>query len=236
MIDDATVDDLVRDAARVSDRGEVGLRAFARAFIEAHQLNHGELSVEVGTRNGGSAILFLGLLIHLYPEQHRPCLFTVDPYGSKPYNGGDVQGVSIYSDVNYVAQKQLLAPFPNHSHFQMCSVDFFDRLHGLPYWRPGNRTAAANRSDDGSPVSVPIGEKRTAGNLAFALLDGEHDSETIGLELFKLWQRWMSANGVVVVDNVDCDPGTLPMLMKWFQADLSDNGEWAVVRGFKNNS
>lgn len=233
------IDDLVRDAARMSDRGEVGLKAFAKAFVEAHTVVPGGLSIEVGTRNGGSALLFLGLLYHLYPEPYRPCLWTVDPYGSKPYNGGDVDGVPIYTDANYVTMKKLLAPFPNHAHWMMRSGDFFDRMWRLPYWRPGQSTVPVQSTDSGAVSSAPVGDQHQADKLTFVLLDGEHDTDTIRKELGALFGRgeWMHSDGVVVIDNVDTDPrtrgmlerGTLDFEMK-FRAYISENGQWAFVR------
>lgn len=219
-----------------SDRGRDGLMDFALAFLEAHRQVPYGLSVEVGTRNGGSALLFLSLLSWLYPISHRPCLFTVDPYGSKPYNGGDVSGVPIYTDMNYIMMKKLLAPWPNHSHYFMRSEDFFTRLHHLPYWRPGVSTMRLQSAIDNSPVSAPIGDRFEAKDLAFCLLDGEHDALTIDIELTMLFSKrspWMAKRGIAVVDNVNVDPKTYDMLDAKFQTKISTNGQWAIIRGIK---
>ncbi len=223
---------IVTRAEHHSDRGVEGLTAFANVFIEAHRRNPGCLSVEVGTRSGGSALMFLQLLKSMYQE-YPPCFFTVDPYGFKPYNGGDVSGAPLYGDLHYLEMKKNLSEFSNHVHFQMKSTDFFSRMRGLEYWRPGAFTAPVMNVSDMTTVYVPVGEARKAGNLAFCLLDGEHDLSTVDAELGRLFGGWMAKDGLVIVDNVDTDPKVRPMLEKWMRAEFSDNGQWAVVLGIR---
>jgi len=79
-------------------------------------------------------------------------------------------------------------------------------------------------------------------NLTFCFLDGDHSSKTIQSELGHLWGQnmltgkettpWMNPKGIVVVDNVECDPDTTPHLKANFNAEIRD-GTWAVVRGRK---
>lgn len=227
-----TFEGVIQRADRYSDRGVEGLTAFAHAFIQAHRTNPGSLSVEVGTRNGGSALMFLQLIHAMYPE-YPPCLFTVDPYGFKPYNGGDINGAPIYGDSNYLEMKRNLAEYANHVHFHMKSFDFFTRIHGLEYWRPGKFSAPVMNVADSSTVYVPVGEASKVAEIGFCLLDGEHDMATIDHELGLLFGGLMAHKGVVVVDNVDTDSKTRPMLEKWMKCEFSANGQWAVVRGVR---
>lgn len=170
---------------------------WAEVFVEAHHMAPGGLSLEIGTWRGGTAYVFLKLLERLYPAATRPMLFTVDPYGDKPYNGGDATArPALYGDADYVIMKKLLARFPNHAHFYMTSEEFFRIVHSykqspLSYWW-------SNR------------EHRVE-NVAFALIDGEHDAETIGSDVDDAW-RVLAPDGVLVVDNIDNDPKTLGRL------------------------
>lgn len=203
----------------LTDMNEAQLRAYGAAFKEAHQAAPGGLSLEIGTRRGGSALLFLKMLEGLYPDASvRPLLLSVDPYGGKPYVGGvpgDLE-LGFYDTDEYVAMKQLLWSYSNHAHFLMRSVDFLERMRGTAYWQDG--------------------EEHVMEALAFALLDGEHSAETIQAELHFLWRkRWMHPKGIVCVDNTNCDPETRPMIEAKYNAVFDTDGieHWAIIRGLK---
>lgn len=202
----------------LTDMGPPQLKAYGAAFVEAHKATPGGMSIEVGTRRGGSALLFLKLLEGLYPEGQRPLLVSVDPYGGKPYVGGvpgDLE-LPLYGTDEFVAMKRLLKDHPNHAHFMMRSTDFLERLPNVPYWQDGRLCKMAN--------------------LSFALLDGEHSAETIREELSLLWRGgWMAPKGVVCVDNVECDPETRPLIEMRYHATFETDGDttWAIVRGVK---
>ena len=214
------------------------LRVYEAAFREAHSgpARFG-LSIEVGTRRGGSALRFLELLNELYAGFVPPLLVTVDPYGYKPYDSGipGREKMPIYGDPDYLAMKALLAKYPNHSHFKLTSLDFFDRLYGASFWFPG---AEAFTSKD-QPGEFALGQEKHLGNVAFCLLEGEHSSEAIREELFCLWEPnddpelapWMHPAGIVCIDNTDCDPETVPFLREHYRADIGPT--WAIVRGLK---
>lgn len=122
----------------ISDRGIEGLTAWADAFTAAHERAPGGLTIEIGTRVGGSAFLWAVLLDEMY-EGKPPPLWTVDPYGSKPYVGGDGPPAPIYDIEMYSTMKQNMLVVKNHSHWLMTSQDFFARLSGVSYWWPGER-------------------------------------------------------------------------------------------------
>jgi len=160
---------------------------WAALFVDAHQAAPGGLSIEIGTWRGGTALVFLRLLERLYPVETRPMLFTVDPYGDRPYNGGDGSArPALYGNQDYLVMKRLLARFANHAHFYMESAQFL----GAPprYWWQGWQQHC-----DGA---------------SFVLVDGEHDAESIARDVDVL--RWrMAPGGIMVIDNVDNDPVTL---------------------------
>lgn len=233
--------EIVKLAARFSDRGEEGLTAWAEAFVLAHDRVPGGLSIEIGTRIGGSAIMFIELLNQMYsvgrPSGCVPPFWTVDPYGSKPYDGGDVNGAPIYDDEMYSIMKHNLASIKFHTHWLMCAVDFFARLDGLPYWIAGSKMATGLiDSATRSPIVKPVGERHVAGadSATFILLDGEHTKEAILIELAHAL-RWVRAGGTVVIDNIDAEHGTANAVRTavWdddkFSCRLSTRSQWAII-------
>src|SRR5437867_1523539 len=70
-----------------SDMTEEALCFYASEFWKAHERAPGGMSLEIGTREGGSAVVALRILDELYALDRRPMLITVDPYGNRPYAG-----------------------------------------------------------------------------------------------------------------------------------------------------
>ncbi len=241
------LDKAVELAAAFSDRGTKGLRAWGAQFILAHQRRPNGLSIEVGTNIGGSALLFGQLLEKLYPVP--PPLWTVDPYGSKPYVGGHgdrpEQQPPIYTEAYYQAMKRNLMGAAYHTHWLMPSLEFFDRMYGLPYWRPGSRMLECIEVTTRDPLHLPIGEEHRARDATFILLDGEHSARSICFDVEGAL-RWLAPGGVIVIDNIDTDPETVARLESMRQLrDLPETstaaarttvfaldvsaGEWAVI-------
>ena len=155
------------------------------------------LCIEAGTRLGGSAQLMLEILRESFPVD-PPMLWTIDPYGCKPYRSGtaETSGSGLYGNVAYVAMKTLLAPYPNHAHFFMESGVFLrdltseshvnNRVNNRPYWYTGRRIEP---------------------DVVFALLDGDHDANSILID-FEHLRKLMVRGGAILVDNYDADPET----------------------------
>lgn len=221
------------------------LNLYSAVFQEAHNgPARWGLSVEVGTRRGGSALMFLLLLDKLYEGFEKPLLITVDPYGFKPYVSGKpgVEDIPIYGDPDYLAMKSLLAKWANHSHFKLESLDFFYRMQGSRYWFPGAK-AFTTKSQ---PGEFALGEEKKMGNVTFCLLDGDHSARTIQSELGHLWggrnaltgartNPWMHPAGIVCVDNAGDDPKTIPALEADYNVELKRVADdiCAIVRGPK---
>lgn len=215
-----------------SDMSEVALRSIGQAFMAAHKAAPGGLSIEIGSRSGGSAYLFLTLLRKLYQEGNEPFLFTVDPYGAKMYPGPNP--APIYEEEHFVALKKALASIPNHSHFLMTSLEFFERMYGCAYWVPGEIPYV-----DETGSKYALGEEKRMGQLSFCLLDGDHILSTIRRELhwlFSAYTHWMSPNGIAVVDNVEFDSETESYLSSKFNCTIESDGttKWAVIKGLRN--
>ncbi len=212
---DATLTALATEAAAHSDSTPDELAFFARAFVDAHAGDPqsgrpGGPSLEIGTRAGGSAWLFCRLLTALYGQGKEPPLVSVDPYGNKPYPDGQrVWTDNDYGDGHYTAMRILLADQPHHVHFRLTSQAFLTRLLGIPLWQRG----------------VPVGMTR----FQFALLDGQHDAETITNEVATL-EHHMAPGGVLLVDNIDLDPRTVPTLAQRWQFEFDGTGKRAVLR------
>lgn len=212
----AKVNELLATARRASDMAPDQLTFLADVFQEAHERTVGGLSIEVGTRKGGSAWLMLSMLREMYDDATRPMLLTVDPYGDKPYLGGDEvapggAGVGLYGPHVYRAARHWLAEFPEHAHYYMTSETFFQRLLGSEYHLRG--------------------EAREIDDLAFVLLDGDHTAEAIVTELG--WtMAHMQPGGIILIDNADKDLKTDGSVREEVERFASFGDEvWSVTSG-----
>lgn len=175
------VEQIVEEAAPYTDILErETLATYIQVFTLAHVATPGGVSLEVGTRAGGSALMFLQTLKVMYEEP--PLLVTVDPYGEKPYPRGVIDPLEYkYGDDYYLTAKKLLAPFPNHLHFNIRSEDFW-KLKDVPVWRDGSA--------------------RSLTDLTFAFLDGDHSPHAIVVDSANALQA-MRPGGILLIDNVD---------------------------------
>lgn len=220
---DAAVLTAIVEAGPHTDQCVDGLVHCASTFVRAHHLFPGGTSVEIGTRNGGSALLFLRLLSLVYKHWHPPLLLTCDPYGGKPYAEGlQAEGQPLaqpYWDENYLAMKKLLSPFANHAHFLMSSHEFLAKVPDATYWYQGMECQFGSRT-------------------AFVFLDGEHEAESVLTDLNLIFDLWHP--GLVVVDNVTMDQKLLPRIEANFVIESKTGnlgtGNWGdriVVTGRK---
>lgn len=206
---------LAASAAEHSDSEPAELEFMAQAFLRAHAGDPqsgrpGGLSLEIGTRAGGTAYLFTRLLTELYGEGQEPFLVSVDPYGNKPYpDGHGIWADNDYGDGHYLAMRSLLGGTAHHVHFRLTSQTYLTCLLGAPLWQRGE--------------VVPMDR------FQFALLDGEHNAETIVSEVATL-QGHMAPGGLILVDNIDLDPRTVPTLAPHWEFEHDVTGKRAVLR------
>ncbi len=141
--------------------------------------------LEIGTRAGGSALLMLRLVDALYPRGvRRPFVLTVDPYGSRPYEGAPF----VYDERHYRSMKRALAGYANHVHYMMDSELFLDLLDRLHLWIDGARRALRE--------------------FTLVYLDGSHDPDIVSREIERLLPRVVSG-GFLIVDDTDWFDGAV---------------------------
>lgn len=209
---------LVEEIRSLSDAQPDALRAFGEVFLEAHARCPGRPSVEIGTRAGGSALLYLHLLDMLYDAP--PMFFTVDPYGLKPYRGGDHPAddrLRPYGDPMYATAKQALVNYPNHCHFLLESMDFFKSMRDAGFWWRG--------------VKYPFRQ-----NFAFIFLDGDHDASAVLDEVAITLPHWLAPRGTIAIDNAFNDPKVKEVLERELPGGdgrpqaVFFGREWALIR------
>ncbi len=109
----------------------------------------------------------------------RPALLTVDPYGTRPYEGAPF----VYDERHYRAMKRNLARYANHIHYMMDSTLFLQTLGaGLYLWVDG--------------------AKRPVDQFTLVYLDGSHDPDIVWSEIEQLSQR-IVPGGFLIVDDTD---------------------------------
>jgi predicted O-methyltransferase YrrM len=156
-----------------------------RAVVATPQSADPPPFLEIGTRAGGSALLILRLLDLVYaPTARRPLVLTVDPYGSRPYEGAPFE----YDDRHYRAMKRTLAGYASHVHYMMDSELFLRQLDQLYVWRGGTRLAFDH--------------------FSLVYLDGSHDPTLVWAEIESLLPR-VIPGGFLIVDDTDWFGGAI---------------------------
>lgn len=181
------------EAARRHSDHSAGLGRLAEEALSiAKTLPPGLPFLEIGTRAGGSALLFLDAIRE--SGVPRP-LITVDPYG-KPYLSGPGEhltpgapttiGYPPTGEECYREAQAMLSSFARehgliHIHYRMTSESFFRLWDSESLWINGKEIN-----------SNPFG---------LVYLDGEHTPEAVGRELTWARERLHGA-GLIVIDDV----------------------------------
>lgn len=155
---------------------------YSAALLSSRQLPEDAIFVEVGTRMGGTA---LTMLEAIRDSGKRRWLFTIDPYGGKPYRMGQSVTKDMYTDEMY---GQTMAKLANasvdmlHCHWRLTSQDFLRVFPTVGFWH------------EGKPVEPKYG---------FVYLDGEHHSDIITME-FEGFHQDLMEGGMIVIDDILC--------------------------------
>lgn len=162
-----------------SDMGREKLEVVASVLEQAPQ----GFFLEVGTRMGGTAILALD-------APNCNTLISIDPYGSKPYQDpreANMLAPFVYPDQMYLSTMQRLYSHAlevnkNFVHFKIPSQEYIK--HDIKMWFDGFEYDKSNTK------------------FAYVLLDGEHNDETVKLEI-DFFSKHMIDKGILLVDNID---------------------------------
>lgn len=138
---------------------------------------------EIGTATGTTAIWAIKALGK--NASHR-WLFTIDPYGDKPYVIGDTKNLQTYGyddktyrkamkDIKHEAYEREV----NHTHWHMRSQDYIKFFEQIEFWT------------DGGKLKPQYG---------LAYLDGEHAFDPV-LDEFRFFYHRMPNGGAIIIDD-----------------------------------
>lgn len=194
-----------------SDTGAEQLLELARCAMLAPQGKDAAPFLEIGTRSGGSALLMLKVLRRIYGklEIRPPQVFTVDPYGSRPYEGEP----HIYDERHYGRMKKNLAPYTNHIHYMMDSELFLHEVDSLYLWTDGT--------------------KRGFDKFSLVYLDGSHDPVIVWSEIQATLPR-IVAGGFLIVDDTNWFDSAvrkkLDAAVQGWDVTMRHNGKQSILR------
>lgn len=164
-----------------SDHTEELELIYNKAFEVSSKLPDDYIFVETGTRAGGSA---LAILNAIKDSNSKRWIFTIDPYGEKPYKVGDDIATNLEYDENkYRTAMKVIADYAlenklNHAHFRMKSLDWMKMFDFAEFWHEGETLQA---------------------KFGFAYLDGDHDTDTVSKEY--AWLSGHTKDVSVLVDD-----------------------------------
>jgi len=164
-----------------------GLKYFTERALEiAKKIEEDYIFCEIGTRAGDCSLQLLDVIKE---TNSKRWLFTVDPYGTKPYRATtDMDARGRVFDYDEQCQRNGMMTlstfaFNNdllHSHWRMTSKDFMDKIESIEFWH------------DGKQIDYKFG---------FVLLDGEH-YEGIVMQEFNWFKERLAVGGMIVIDDI----------------------------------
>lgn len=158
---------------------------------------------EIGSWRGGSAVAIMQAIKDSGKTDRW--MFTIDPYGSKPFGLGDkVVIADHYHEEDYRYAMKFMSDYAldnklNHCHFRMLSGDYFNLE--FDFWHKGKKRNI-----------VP----------GFAYLDGEHTPRDVLAE-FTYFNVRMPKGGAIVIDDFPYWEGKYPSLDKLINECPKDN-------------
>lgn len=138
---------------------------------------------ETGTRSGHSAMVILKAI---NDSGKKRWLFTIDPYGDKPYGVGQVTSRTYdYGEQHYRNAMHSLSRYAwendlLHHHYRMRSQEYGFMAENVEFWHGGDI----------------VGHR-----YGFVYLDGEHTVEAINSELAFFLPR-LEDGGAIVIDDI----------------------------------
>lgn len=153
------------------------------ALDKAKHLPDSTPFVEVGTRSGGTTLLFL----HAIANSGKPRLmFSIDPYGFKPFMQGNRTLYDLYGEhywkiaAKHIANMCADSNLIYYSHWKITSLDFIKIYDQIEIWHNG---------------------EVFRDKFGFVYLDGDHCESTISQELAWFSPRLHQFGSIIVDDS-----------------------------------
>jgi predicted O-methyltransferase YrrM len=156
---------------------------FNRIISKAEELPEEAIFVEIGNWRGGSAITMLQAISQSKKDRW---LYTIDPYGTKPFKlADDIDPNGVYDEIIYRDAMVALSNYArknslNHTHWRMTSDDFMKIYEQVDFWYKGKKT---------KPLFGVI------------YIDGDHQSYQVNREMEWFMDR-MVKGGLIIFDDV----------------------------------
>jgi len=156
---------------------------YNKAYEVSKRLPEKYAFCKIGSWRGGSAV---AIMKAIKDSGSKRWMFTVDPYGSKPFGLGDeVVVADHYHEEDYRHAMKFMSDYAfdnrlNHYHFRMTSWQFMHPNYGTTdFWYKGEKIKP---------------------DFGFAYVDGEHTAKDVSREFHWLNHR-MPAGGAIVIDD-----------------------------------
>jgi hypothetical protein len=195
----------LKDAFNLSDHIQNIEYLYKKALEKANTLPEYIPFLEVGTRAGGTALSFL-FAIKESGKKKRP-LFTVDPYGEKPYlkgneilyshYGEDFQRVAMHMLSKFCLDNKLI-----HQHWRMTSLGYMGIRNQIDIWYE---------------------EKLLENTYGLVYLDGDHEENTVAAEINYFFPK-LCSGGLLVIDDSEHIINSQNLTIQDFLKTTQSNG------------
>lgn len=153
---------------------------YEQVYKCAQRMREDAIFVEIGNYRGGSSLAMLEAIKNTKPRW----LYTIDPYGTKPFKVEKEYDDSKYDEDIYRDAMKLLSDYAhknklNHYHWRMTSDDFMKIYPKIDFWHNGT-------------VVDPI--------FGCVYIDGEHTPEQVNREIEFFYNR-MPNGGLIILDD-----------------------------------
>lgn len=167
------------------DHPDGGELIYSMALKYAKELPPEYIFMEIGCWKGGST---MALMQAVKDSGIDRWVWSVDPYGSKPFKLGDgIQESADYNDTEvYPDAMENFASFAKelgvkHYHWRLRSDDFTKIIDQVDFY------------DQGKPIEPKFG---------FVYIDGDHDGDVVKEEMEWLIPRMPKSKSMIVLDDV----------------------------------
>lgn len=162
--------------------------------------------MEIGCWKGGTT---MALMQAVKDSGIDRWVFSVDPYGSKPFRLGD--GIQEEADYNEEVYRDAMENFANyakqlgvkHYHWRLTSDDFMKVIEEVEFW------------DKGKVIKPKFG---------FVYIDGDHDGRVVEREMLWLRERMPHGKSMIAMDDVPyITVNNRPIIEQAINEGLQDN-------------